>query len=51
MYKLEIFNEGQRIRSLLFMLGEELEMRDYIKECKRKGFSCKVWSQLPQGGF
>lgn len=51
MYKLEVFKNGQKIRSLFFMLGDELGMRDYIKEYKQKGFCCKVWPQLLQGGF
>ncbi len=46
LYKLEVYNGGSKIRTLLFLKGEEMEMSDYIRDCKRKGYSHKVWAEI-----
>ena len=48
MWKLVVYDKnGRRVREVLFLKGEELEMFDYRDRYKRQGYGTSVWQMQP----
>ena len=46
MYKLEIWENGKIIKSLLFMVNEFLELLQYKRKYQQRGCTVKVYKEI-----
>ena len=45
MYKLEYYQDG-KLRSVLFVKGEELEMSQYKQKLESQGYTVGIWEGI-----